>query len=116
MCFLTSTATLEVHHDTKHHYGSPAPQISRDELVLDTLWSHKPQMSFGKVIEQVKFIVVGRESVEDIRDHVQLFTLMADEDDNGVLYRRGMAVVNETQWVTLNNRVWEIVSLGSYAR
>ena len=101
ICFWTSTATLEVHHDANDHAGTPVPQISRNGLVLNTSWPHKPRGSSEKVIEQVKFIVIGRESLEDVRGKNELSVLMVDEDHDGVLYRRGMAIVNESQWVAL---------------
>jgi hypothetical protein len=87
--------------DMNDHAETPFPQISRNGLVLDTFWPHKPQASSENVIEQIKFIVIGRESLEDVRDENQLSVLMVDEDHDGVLYRRGMAVVYESQWVAL---------------
>jgi hypothetical protein len=112
ICFWTSTAILEVHHDAGDHAGSPVPQISRNGLVLDTFWPHKPRASSEKTTEQAKFIVIGRGSLEDVRGKNELSVLMVDEDHDGVLYRRGMAEVNESQWVALDNREWEIVFLG----
>lgn len=110
LCFWSSTAVLHVKHGAGDHFGTPVPLLSHNGSPIAGLWNHVPQCESG-LEEFTKFIVIARDSLELQRNNDQLAVILSGSED-GVYYRRGLVSINETEWIALDNRAWELIILG----
>lgn len=111
LMFWTSCAELKVEHDRGDQYGQPVPKLSDDGKTVKAYWPHCPSYLRDNMIEYVKFIVISRGPLEHIGGKATLSVLMVEEDADGLMRRRGMATVDESQWIELRNREWRLVFL-----
>lgn len=110
LCFWSSTAVLNVKYRAVDYFGTLVPQLSHNGSTIAGLCGHVPECEAG-LEEDAKFIVVARDSLEHVRDNDQLAVMLSGSED-GISYRRGLVSINETDWIALDNRAWELIVLG----
>lgn len=110
LCFWSSTAMLKVQHEMGDDFGFPVPLVSHNGRAIYCIWTHKPEFEKGNEDQMAKFIVIARDSLEEVRQKEQLAVLYTCCED-GVTYRRGQMSINELDWIALDNRNWELVIL-----
>lgn len=102
LIFWTSCAELEIDHrdNSVWHNGEK----------FKVIWDHTP---CGKREHRAlaEFIVVGRDSLEHIREISQLTVFVVERDEMGAMNRVGQGMVYEEHWNALENRSWELVFL-----
>jgi hypothetical protein len=111
VAFWTSTAVLDVKHDQVEYCGIMAPQILAHGEDIEVEWRQKPQFDTTRLEERCKFAIIGRHYLEGPGDGYQLAVLMVSDGEDGLVRRRGLLVMNETDWNALENRQWEKVFL-----
>ncbi|KAI0100541.1 hypothetical protein GGR51DRAFT_575382 [Nemania sp. FL0031] len=85
---------------------------------LDIMWDQYPQVADAdwgenKRIQRstVECVVVGRDSLERVRERGQLRVLLVARHPSGGLSRRGQVAIWEEDWNLIQNRIWEIAFL-----
>lgn len=107
LCFWTSTAVLEVEYDKVDDCGVLVPQMSSNGEVLEAEWKQKPLHCVAQASERCKFAVISRHYLEVPEYGFQLVVLMLSDDDKGLVYRRGLVIMFEKDWIALTDRKWE---------
>jgi len=75
--------------------------------VCELHWYHEPQPDLGLGQDGLaEFVVVAIDEYGDV------IVLVIDRKDTGVAYRRGLTGIERDTWDGLDNRAWEMISLG----
>ena len=106
--------TLQYEHSSSKEgldSWSTEPKILQNGREIKAMWGQSPRRPPGLEAEDVRLIVIGRNTLSLLRRKEQLVAIVADQDTNeGLTYRRAMVTIDEEEWNSLQ-RTWEKIVL-----
>jgi heterokaryon incompatibility protein (HET) len=102
-----------VHSGRKWDLGARVaePKVLQNGVEVKAMWGQIPRHPPGLEAEDVRLIVIGRNTLSLLRGKEQLVAIVADRDTNkGLTYRRALVTVDEEEWNSLQ-RTWEKIIL-----
>jgi len=109
-----ATVTLQYVHSGEERTASrwdAEPRILHNGVEVKGMWGQIPRHPPDLEVEDVRLIVIGRNTLSLLRRKEQLIAIVADrDDDKGLTYRKAMVTIDEEVWNSLR-RTWEKVIL-----
>jgi hypothetical protein len=116
LAFWSSVAVVRLQYVYSARTSDSSPQEAKPTIVqggveVKVMWGQSPRHPSGLEVEDVRLVVIGRNTLSLLRRKEQLVAVVADKDfDKGLTYRRAMVTIDEEDWNSLQ-RTWEKIFL-----